>query len=61
MYYSSCSGSISVYMQHIVDLLINTLSLKKLFQAIECLQNLLEYDGSQDAHLNFQIGGKASQ
>ena len=24
----------------------------KIFQAIECLQNFLEYDGSRDAHLN---------
>ena len=32
-----------------------------LFQAIECLQNLLEYDGLLDAHLNFQNGGNISQ
>ena len=33
----------------------------KTFQAIECLQNLFEYDDSQDAHLNFQNGGSDSQ
>ena len=33
----------------------------EVFQAIECLRNLLEYDdGSRDAHLNFQNGGNAS-
>ena len=25
----------------------------EIFQAIECLQNLLEYDGSRDAHFKF--------
>ena len=30
-------------------------------QAIEYLQNLLEYDGSWDARLNFQNGGNTSQ
>ena len=25
----------------------------EIFQAIECLQNLLEYNGSQDAHFKF--------
>ena len=33
----------------------------EIFQVIECLQNLLEDDGSQDAHLNFQNRGNASQ
>ena len=33
----------------------------EIFQAIECLQNLLEYNGSRDAHLNFQNGGNTSQ
>ena len=39
-------------MQHIVNLLINTATYE-IFQAIECLQNLLEYDGSRDAHFKF--------
>ena len=26
----------------------------EIFQAIECFQNLLEYNGSRDAHLNIQ-------
>ena len=47
-------------MQHLVNLLINTATYK-IFQAIECLGNLLEYDGSRDALLNFQNGGNASQ
>ena len=33
----------------------------KIFQAIECLQNFLEYDGSRDARLNFQNGRNTSQ
>ena len=49
-------------MQHIVNLLINTLQFMKYsYKAIECLRNLLEYNGSQDAHLNLQNGGSASQ
>ena len=40
MNYSSYNASISVCIQHIVNLSINTL------QTIEYLQNLLEYDGS---------------
>ena len=48
-------------MQHVVNLLINTLQLTKLFQAIICLQKLLEYDGSQDAHFKFQNGSNASR
>ena len=47
-------------MQHIVNLLIKTVTYK-IFQAIECLQNLSEKDDLQDAHLNFQNGGNASQ
>ena len=39
-------------MQHIVNPSINTATYE-IFQAIECLQNLLEYDGSQDAHFKF--------
>ena len=29
----------------------------KIFQVIECLQNLSEYDGSRGTHLKFQNGG----
>ena len=47
-------------MQHIVNLSIHTATYR-IFQAIECLRNLLEYDGSRDAHLNFQNGGNASR
>ena len=39
-------------MQHIVNLSINTVTYK-IFQAIECLRNLLEYNGSQDALFKF--------
>ena len=39
-------------MQHIVNLSINVATYK-IFQAIECLQNLLEYNGSRHAHLKF--------
>ena len=39
-------------MQHIVNLLINTTTYE-IFQAIECLQNMLEYDGSWDARFKF--------
>ena len=39
-------------MQHIANLSINTVTYK-IFQAIKCLRNLLEYNGSQDAHLKF--------
>ena len=55
MHYSSCSASISIYIQHIVNLSINTLQFTKLFQATEWLRNLLEYDGSQDEHLIFKM------
>ena len=44
--------SISVWIQHIVNLLINTATYK-IFQAIECSRNL-QYDGSRDPRLNFQ-------
>ena len=39
----------------IVNLLINTgyTTTYKIFQAIECLRNLLEYNGSRDAHFKF--------
>ena len=47
-------------MQHMVNLLIN-IAAYEIFQAIECLQNLLEYDGSRDAYLNFQNGGNVFQ
>ena len=60
MNYSSCSASISVCMQHIVNLSINTLQLMK-YKAIERLRYLLEYNDSRDAHLNFQNGGNASR
>ena len=33
----------------------------KINQVIECLQNLLECDGSWDVHLNSQIRGNASR
>ena len=40
------------------ELLILQCYLQNNFQeAIECLQNLLGYDGSRDAHLTFQNGG----
>ena len=43
-------------MQHIVNLLINTVTYK-IFQAIECLRNelrnMLEYNGSWNAHFKF--------
>ena len=54
MHYSSCNAGISVCLQHIVNLSINTVTYE-IFQAIECLQNLLRYNGSQDAHLNFKM------
>ena len=60
MHYSSYNASISVWIQHIVNLSINTMTYK-IFQAIECLLNLFEYNGSQDAHFNFQNGGNVSQ
>ena len=59
MNYSSCSASISVCMQHIANLSVNTLQLTK-YKAIERLRYLLEYDDSQDAHLYSQNGGNAS-
>ena len=55
MHYSSCSVSTSVYMQHIVRLSINILPLTKMYQAIECLQSLLECNDSGDAHLILKI------
>ena len=60
MHYSSYIASISRCMQHIVNLSLNTATYK-IFRPFECLQNLLEYDGSQDAYLNFRYGGNASQ
>ena len=39
-------------MQHIVNVSINTATYK-IFQYIEWLQNLLEYDGSRDACFKF--------
>ena len=48
-------------MQHIITLSDNKhLTSYEINQVIERLQNLLEYDGSQDAHLNFQNGGNTS-
>ena len=62
MYYLSCNASIlHVCMQNIINLSINTLQLTKSFRFIDCLQNLLEYDGSWDAHLNFRNGKKVSR
>ena len=39
-------------MQRIVNLSMNTATYE-IFQATECLRNLLEYNGSQDAHFKF--------
>ena len=39
---------------------INTWQLKK-YQAVDCLQNLLHYDGSWDAYLKFRNGGSGDR
>ena len=57
MYYSSCNASISAVCSYSID---KHFAIYKIFQAIECLQYLLEHDGLRDANLNFQNGSNAS-
>ena len=59
MNYSSYNASISVCMQHIVNLSINTWRLIS-YRPLSTYE-MLEYNGSQDVLLNFQNGGNNSR
>ena len=56
MHYSSFSATTSGCMQYIVNLHIDKhFATCKIYQTIECLCSLLEHNGLQDLHLNFEI------